>query len=118
MKVLAYSDLSSHSRNRSIGMSYFNRFLIDEEIQNESAGVYELEFLYNLSSTTTNRLKRQLVRIPHAESQHTFVHIIVAAPWTPSLFYSIDNVNLTFTEVFDPKLKIIITKLRCDRVEW
>jgi len=45
------------------------------------------------------------------------VHIIVAAPWTPSLFYSIDNVNLTLTEVFDPKLKIIITKLRSDRAE-
>jgi len=51
---LAHSSLA-HSRNRSIGMSYFNRFLIDEEIQNESAGVYELEFLYNLSSKTTNR---------------------------------------------------------------
>ena len=51
---IAHSSLA-HSRNRSIGMSYFNRFLIDEEIQNESAGVYELEFLYNLSSKTTNR---------------------------------------------------------------
>ena len=63
-------------------MNYLNRFVIDEEAQNECLGVYK-ENHWSLPSS--HHLIAQLYRIEHVALKSTFVHIIRAAkPWRTS----------------------------------
>ena len=63
-------------------MSYLNRFVIDEEAQNECLGVYK-ENHWSLPSS--HHLIEQLLRIEDVALKSTFVHIIRAAkPWRTS----------------------------------
>ena len=59
-----------------------NRFLIDEEAQNECLGVYK-ENHWSLPSS--HHLIEQLLRIEDVALKSTFVHVIRAAkPWRTS----------------------------------
>ena len=72
-------------------------------------------------SSTTKHLKLQLSRIPDAESDSTFIHLIVAAPWTStrSGTSDFDHIHSTFEDSLKliPKCKTVITTLQSDRIE-
>ena len=116
-EVLVYNDdMSLYYRNCSNAMSYLNRFLIDEETENECIGIYE-----------SNKLVRPpKVFLTDDESDSSFVHLIAAhnEKATSSMEYTrymksiVDHImNPTWVTSTDTNEKIIITNLCSVRTE-
>ena len=106
--------MSLYFRNCSNAMSYLNRFLIDEEIENECIGIYK----------SNQSVPPPKVPITDDDLDSSFVHLIVAHN-EPAPRSSMDNTGMKSimdhikipTWVTDTKDKIIITKLCSVRTE-
>ena len=120
--LIVEEDVLSYSRNRSIAMSYSNRFLIDEEIQNECLAVHhtsESAMDDWFDDEFSKFLKSQLIRMPQYELNSVFIHVIVAFQWNPSSSPPLYHVNQTFKYSLDmiPFCNIKITQLTSQRIE-
>ena len=121
-QVLFYKEHSSYSRNLSLGMSYLNRFLIEEKTQNECVGVYSD---YYLSSSMKKHLTHQLNEIPEKEAKSTFLHVIRAdGPWNSLFHDSIDSIgsrssSFKLEDAFEliSDFNVIITRLSSERIK-
>ena len=103
-QVLLYNEHSFYSRNRSIGMSYLNRFIIEEKAENECLGVFKDSYL---SSSTKNHFNHQLQRIPDLESESTFLHFIRADGYIGPLEDVFDSFNVITTRLSSERITCI-----------
>ena len=108
-QVLFYKDEFSYSRNRAIGMSYLNRFLIEEEIQFECYGIYDEEFSYNRLVPFLNMLKKVSSDQPDCITGHVIIaDISKYIPW---------NRYTAVSEHSIPDSGLIISRIESERLE-
>ena len=77
VKALLYYDDEDYSRNRAVGMSYLNRFLIEEDTQSECNGIFECTNARELKNSITN-LETNFQRISNESKSDFYGHLVLS----------------------------------------
>ena len=112
--VLCYQDDYSFSRNRSMGMSYLNRFIIEEDIQFECNGVVAFSkktFLFD----RFYRKHREILE----KCKKTIVHLIITADFglTHEINIKARDTLTKFLLQLPEDKEIIISRIGSQRLE-
>ena len=104
-QVLFYEDGNSYSRNRALGMSYVNRFLVEEESQFECDGVFELD------GNASFRRNVRKINLKSGDAQSK-LHVVISADLESIIPYLIPigrfkSTNLMITRIWSERLECV-----------
>lgn len=110
-KALIYDDTNyAYSRNRAAGMSYLNRFIIEEDTQFECAGVVEYKFGSSWEDIM-QYLEKNFNRLSNKSNSDFISHVVLSDVYFSIKFLS-DSIRETFLEILN-----VITRIESQRIE-
>ena len=118
-KALIYDDTKyAYSRNRAAGMSYVNRFLIEEDTQFECAGIVELRVFegFEVWQYLRNSFQSHLDRFSNKSNSDFICHFILSGDFfwgeTTGFLGLWDFMNVNFED-----MSYLITHIGSERLE-
>ena len=111
LKALYYNDERAYSRNRPSGMSYLNRFIIEEDTQFECVGIVEWKSnaLNVVQESFLKYLERKFHQILNESNSDFIGHLILSNEFEFSYFeHSIPQV---------PDVPLMLTRVGSERLE-
>ena len=82
-KALYYEDKNAYSRNRAVGMSFLNRFIIEEDNQFECAGVVDCQNYTDYP--TLENLEKRFEQILNESNSDFICHLVLSFMFFPSI---------------------------------